>query len=68
MWRMPDARIFHYGWVRPPELMNSKIKSFSINHRGVKKVSEMEKMDFFRGYFDYGNLNKFPGIPAPILR
>jgi hypothetical protein len=54
------ARIFHYGWVRPPELMNSKIKSFSINHRGVKKVGEMEKMDLFRGYFDYGNLNRLP--------
>jgi hypothetical protein len=54
------ARIFHYGWVRPPELMNSKIKSFSINHRGVKKVGEMEKMDLFRGYFDYGNLDKLP--------
>jgi glycosyltransferase involved in cell wall biosynthesis len=54
------ARIFHYGWVRPPELMNSKIKSFSINHRGVKTVNEMEKKELFRGYFDYGNLNKVP--------
>jgi hypothetical protein len=54
------AKIFHYGWVRPPELMNSKIKSFSINHRGVKTVGEMEKMDLFRGYFDYGNLDKLP--------
>jgi hypothetical protein len=52
------ARIFHYGWVRPPELMNSKIKSFSINHRGVKTVGEMEKKDLFGGYFDYGNLTK----------
>ena len=54
------ARIFHYGWVRPPELMNSKIKSFSINHRGIKTVGEMEKMDLFTGYFDYGNLDKIP--------
>lgn len=54
------ARIFHYGWVRPPELMNSKIKSFSINHRGVKMVGEMEKKNLFRGYFDYGNLKKLP--------
>ncbi len=54
------ARVFHYGWVRPPELMNSKIKSFSINHRGVKTVDEMEKKDLFRGYFDYGNLSRIP--------
>jgi hypothetical protein len=52
------ARVFHYGWVRPPELMNSKIRSFSINHRGAKMVGEMEKNDLFRGYFDYGNLSK----------
>jgi hypothetical protein len=55
------ARIFHYGWVRPPELMNSKIKSFSMNHRGAKMVDEMEKKDLFGGYFDYGNLSKVPG-------
>jgi len=54
------ARVFHYGWVRPPEIMNSKIRSFSINHRGVKMVGEMEKKDLFGGYFDFGNLNKIP--------
>jgi hypothetical protein len=54
------ARIFHYGWVRPPELMNSKIKSFSLNHRGVKTVDEMDKKELFTGYFDYGNINKIP--------
>ena len=54
------ARIFHYGWVRPPELMNSKIKSFSLNHRGVKMVNEMEKKELFTGYFDYGNISKIP--------
>jgi glycosyltransferase involved in cell wall biosynthesis len=55
-----NARVFHYGWVRPPELMNSKIKSFNINHRGVKTVGEMERNDLFRGYYDYGNLKKIP--------
>lgn len=54
------ARIFHYGWVRPPELMNLKIKSFSINHRGKHATGEMEKKDLFKGYFDYGNLKCVP--------
>lgn len=54
------ARIFHYGWVRPPELMNRKIKSFNINHRGKLVTGEMEKKEFFKGYFDYGNLNYIP--------
>lgn len=55
-----NARIFHYGWVRPPELMNRKIRSFSINHRGRKVTGEMEQKDLFRGSFDYGNLKHVP--------
>lgn len=56
------ARVFHYGWVRPPHLMNKKIKVFTTNHRGEKVVSEMEKNNGFRGNFDYGNLNKIPSF------
>ena len=54
------ARVFHYGWVRPPQLMNNKIKSFNINHKGIRNVIEMEKNELFKGHFDYGNLNKIP--------
>jgi hypothetical protein len=57
-----NARVFHYGWVRPPQLMNKKIKVFTTNHRGEKVVSEMEKNNGFRGNFDYGNLNKIPAF------
>ena len=55
-----NARIFHYGWVRPPELMNKKIKSFNINHKGTQAVGEMEKKQFFDGQFDYGNMSLVP--------
>jgi hypothetical protein len=54
------ARVFHYGWVRPPYLMNKKIKAFNINHRGEKVVHELEKNEGFKGNFDYGNINKIP--------
>ena len=53
-----NARVFHYGWVRPPELMNSKLKHFNINHKGIKIVSQLEKKHHYEGYFDYGNLNR----------
>lgn len=53
-----DAYIYHYGWVRPPELMQNKIKAFSINHRGVKSVAKMEQEQKFSKLFDYGNLSK----------
>jgi hypothetical protein len=54
------AQVFHYGWVRPPQLMNKKIKAFNINHRGIERVNEIEKNNGFKGNFDYGNLNKIP--------
>ena len=54
-----DAEIFHYGWVRPPRLMQNKIKAFSINHRGKEGVAEMEAAHHFDRVFDYGNLSKY---------
>jgi len=55
-----NARVFHYGWVRPPVLMNRKIKAFNVNHRGARVVDEISKNDGFKGNFDYGNLGKLP--------
>lgn len=45
------ARIFHYGWVRPPELMQMKAKSFNAVYHGKSKVEEQfrskpNEMDF----------------------
>ncbi len=53
-----DAEIFHYGWVRPPALMQSKIKAFNLNHRGRKRVEEQVAARHFDRGFDYGNLSK----------
>lgn len=38
-----NARIFHYGWVRPPELMQVKRKSFSSVYHGASKIEEQFK-------------------------
>ncbi len=54
-----DAEIFHYGWVRPPRLMQNKIKAFSINHRGRESVEKQEALHHFDRIFDYGNLDKY---------
>jgi len=53
-----DAEVYHYGWVRPPEMMRKKTKSLSTIHKGVQTVEEMEKRKEFD--FDYGPLNKIP--------
>lgn len=53
-----EAEIFHYGWVRPPRLMQDKIKAFRTNHRGRKKVEEQVAAHHFDRPFDYGNISR----------
>jgi len=53
-----DAEIFHYGWVRPPHLMQSKSKALNTVHWGKNRAEE-----YYRkapSEFDYGPLNWLP--------
>lgn len=53
-----DARILHYGWVRPPDVMQNKIKAFTANHEGKESVEAKIRQRKYPAYFDYGNLGK----------
>lgn len=66
-----NAFIYHYGWVRPPELMQNKIKAFSTNHQGWRNVEKLEKEQKFDHLFDYGNLSKlkhFNGSHPKVMK
>jgi len=54
-----DAEIFHYGWVRPPRVMQNKIKAFNTNHRGRESVAKLEAAHLFDRIYDYGNLSNY---------
>jgi hypothetical protein len=51
-----DAFIYHYGWVRPPELMQKKRVSFETHKKGDVRALSMFKNE--PDVFDYGNLSK----------
>lgn len=53
-----DAEIFHYGWVRPPALMYSKMREFSTTHRGKERTDQILPAE--KRLFDYGSLEKLP--------
>jgi len=56
-----DAYIYHYGWVRPPDLMKKKKRAFNINHKGKEAVEAMENKQKQKGIeFDYGAMGKLP--------
>lgn len=48
-----DATIHHYGWVRPPRLMDRKKKALDAIH-GSRTKDEEERL------FDYGDLERLP--------
>jgi len=66
-----DAWVYHYGWVRPPRVMQSKIKAFTINHRGKESVQKQDDLKMFDKIFDYGNLSalsKFEGDHPAVMK
>lgn len=52
------ARIFHYGWVRPPAAMQKKRVYFTNNHKGKAVAESMERTEAVD--FDYGPLANVP--------
>ena len=53
-----QARIFHYGWVRPPHLMRQKKKALDTIHHGAERVAQMRQ--HAPKNFDYGPLQMIP--------
>ena len=50
-----DAEIYHYGWVRPPHLMQNKRRALDSVHWGLNRAKNYyEKAP---NEFDYGHLN-----------
>jgi hypothetical protein len=49
-----DAFIYHYGWVRPPEVLKAKIRSFTaLYYTGEKLEGKLEKVTDF----DYSEID-----------
>lgn len=66
--KLIDAYIYHYGWVKPPEIQREKMKS-SINFWGeghdVDKIKEvLEAFD----YSEIDSLTLFEGIHPTVMQ
>jgi hypothetical protein len=64
-----DAEVYHYGWVRPPHLMQRKRREFRAAYAGA----EAARIQFEQAppRFDYGPLNRLPvfdGTPPESMR
>ncbi len=64
-----DAEIFHYGWVRPPGLMQAKSRAFHSIHWGRRRAEE--HYDGAPPEFDYGPLDRlevYEGTHPAVMR
>ncbi len=52
------AKIYHYGWVRPPRLMETKTRALETIHGGESKAAEEEARR--PRPFDYGDMSRIP--------
>lgn len=62
------ASVYHYGWVRPPYLMQNKSKAFNSIHWGKSKAEEYYKTA--PKEFDYGPLDRlatFKGTHPKVM-
>ncbi|TAJ15258.1 hypothetical protein DMA11_02315 [Marinilabiliaceae bacterium JC017] len=46
-----DACIYHYGWVRPPRLMERKTHAFFTNHLGKKEADACYKQNLYKTHY-----------------
>jgi len=58
------ARIFHYGWVKPPELMGQKSKLLNRWWHGAARDNEFSHFRYERQY----GLKKFTGSHPAIMK
>jgi glycosyltransferase involved in cell wall biosynthesis len=61
------ARIFHYGWVKPPQLMGQKSKLLNRWWHGDKKDGEFENFQYDRQYGLRLYEGTHPAIMAPLV-
>ena len=63
-----DAWVYHYGWVRPPILMQNKRKSLDTIHKG--KAAVVDQYADEKELFDYGPMrfaNQFSGTHPKVM-
>jgi hypothetical protein len=63
-----DAYIYHYGWVRPPETIKSKIRTFkTLYFTGEKLEEELNKANIF-DYSAIDAVSLFKGTHPKVMK
>lgn len=62
-----DACVYHYGWVKEPEMMVKKIRNTSTFYEGIEWLESAGKKQSF-DYSSIDALNKFTGTHPEVMK
>jgi hypothetical protein len=62
-----DAFVYHYGWVRKPEVMMSKIRNASAYYEDIKWIQEVGKGQQSFDYSSIDALKLFDGTHPAVM-
>ena len=65
--KLIDAYIYHYGWVRPPETIKSKMRNFNLLYfTGYKLDGKLDKVTNF-DYSSVGEVSQFQDTHPKVM-
>jgi len=66
--KLIDAEVFHYGWVKHPELMDRKLRNLSTNWMGKTMREDLEKRASMFNYDEYDSLQRYTGTHPVVMQ
>ena len=65
--KLIDAKVYHYGWVKNPALMDKKLRTLSTNWMGKSMKERLDNMQGVFNYDEFDSLEKFHGTHPAVM-
>jgi hypothetical protein len=66
--KLIDASIYHYGWVKSPELMDKKLRNLSTNWMGKAMKDRLNNTEGIFNYDEFDSLERFTGDHPQVMQ
>ncbi|MFN5021025.1 MAG: glycosyltransferase family 2 protein [bacterium] len=66
--KLIDAQVYHYGWVKSPELMDRKLRHLSSNWMSKAMRESLEKRAGMYNYDEFDSLERFTGSHPIVMK
>jgi hypothetical protein len=66
--KLIDAKMYHYGWVKNPALMDRKLRTLSTNWMGAAMKERIANIQGVFNYDEFDSLEKFEGTHPVVMQ